>query len=134
VSLAEEPIPASLAVRVLGAVNEGQSGEVAWAKGAKAGAARSLLEHQKEPEPGYAVHALVRRVLAYDPLTLSTKQNLAVTLHAQGDLPGARKLYEAALDARTRLLGAEHPATLATMQNLALLAQDERSRANEGPE
>jgi hypothetical protein len=35
------------------------------------------------------------------PATLSTMQNLAGTLYAQGDLPGARKLEEAALEART---------------------------------
>jgi hypothetical protein len=41
--------------------------------------------------------------------TLRAVNNLAQTLHAQGDLAGARKLQEQVLEARGRLLGKEHP-------------------------
>ncbi len=54
------------------------------------------------------------------PDTLSTLQNLAVTLYAQGDLSGARERYERALAAYERILGLEHPDTLSTLQNLAV--------------
>ena len=46
--------------------------------------------------------------------------NLAVTLRAQGDLPGARRLLEAVLEARKRVLGEEHPGTLASTHELAI--------------
>ena len=45
--------------------------------------------------------------------------NLAQTLQAQGDLPGARKIQEQVLDASRRVLGGEHPDTLTSMNNLA---------------
>jgi Flp pilus assembly protein TadD len=45
--------------------------------------------------------------------------NLALTLYAQGDLAGARKLQEQVLEAWVRLLGKEHPDTLRAMNNLA---------------
>jgi tetratricopeptide (TPR) repeat protein len=54
------------------------------------------------------------------PRHAPTLQNLAGTLYAQGDLRGARRLYERVLEARTRLLGEEHPDTLRTLQNLAV--------------
>jgi tetratricopeptide (TPR) repeat protein len=47
--------------------------------------------------------------------------NLAVVLQAQGDVTGARDLYQQVLDAQQRLLGPEHPSTLGTMNNLAAL-------------
>jgi hypothetical protein len=53
------------------------------------------------------------------PDTLRAMLNLAGTLRAQGDLPGARKLQEQVLEARRRLLGKEHPVTLLAMNNLA---------------
>jgi hypothetical protein len=53
------------------------------------------------------------------PDTLTSMNNLAETLRAQGDLPGARALQEAVLAAQKRLLGEEHSATLASMNNLA---------------
>jgi tetratricopeptide (TPR) repeat protein len=40
--------------------------------------------------------------------------------HAQGDLPGARKMLEQLLDVSRRVLGEEHPATLISMQRLSL--------------
>ena len=47
--------------------------------------------------------------------------NLANTLRDQGDLPGARRLQEAVLEAMKRLLGDEHPDTLSAMGNLAII-------------
>jgi hypothetical protein len=46
---------------------------------------------------------------------------LAVTLRSQGDLTDARRLQERVLEARIRVLGEEHPATLTSMGNLTLL-------------
>ena len=54
------------------------------------------------------------------PETLTSMNNLALTLWNQGDLAGARKLQEQVLDARRRVLGEEHPTTLISMDNLAL--------------
>ena len=45
--------------------------------------------------------------------------NLAGTLSAQGDLVGARKLQEETLAVCRRVLGAEHPNRLTSMNNLA---------------
>ncbi|MGP8338076.1 MAG: tetratricopeptide repeat protein, partial [Methanosarcinaceae archaeon] len=46
--------------------------------------------------------------------------NLAVTLRAQGDIEGARKIQEQVLEITRRVLGAEHPSTLTSMNNLAV--------------
>ena len=59
------------------------------------------------------------------PDTLTSMNNLAQTLYAQGDLAGARKLQEQVLEAMTRLLGKEHPNTLTSMLNLAQMLQAE---------
>jgi hypothetical protein len=53
------------------------------------------------------------------PDTLTSLNNLAGTLRAQGDLAGARALQEKVLEARRRVLGEEHPDTLTSMGNLA---------------
>jgi hypothetical protein len=53
------------------------------------------------------------------PDTLTAMHNLALTLYAQGDLAGARKLQEQVLAASRRVLGEEHPDTLRAMNNLA---------------
>lgn len=53
------------------------------------------------------------------PGTLTSMNNLAITLHAQGDLAGAQALEEKALEVCRRVLGEEHPDTLASMNNLA---------------
>jgi tetratricopeptide (TPR) repeat protein len=53
------------------------------------------------------------------PDTLSTMNNLAETLSAQGNLDGARHIQEKVLEIRRRTLGEEHPDTLTTMNNLA---------------
>jgi hypothetical protein len=64
-------------------------------------------------------------------LDLYGMADLAGTVYAQGDLPGARKLEEQVLEARERLLGKEHPDTLMAMNNLAvtLYAQGELAGA-----
>ena len=54
--------------------------------------------------------------------------NLAWTLKAQGELAGARKLEERALEAMVRLLGQEHPDTLTAMNNLAQTLKALRKR------
>ena len=41
---------------------------------------------------------------------------------AQGDLNGARELYEKVLEISRRILGEEHPDTLTSMNNLAALS------------
>jgi tetratricopeptide (TPR) repeat protein len=51
--------------------------------------------------------------------TLTTMNEIAVTLRAQGDLEGARKINEQVLEISRRTLGEEHPVTLNTMNNLA---------------
>ena len=53
------------------------------------------------------------------PNTLAAMSNLAITLHAQGDLTRARTLGEEVLAIRRRILGQEHPDTLASINNLA---------------
>ncbi|MFO1430671.1 MAG: tetratricopeptide repeat protein [Candidatus Competibacteraceae bacterium] len=53
------------------------------------------------------------------PATLSSMNNLAVTLWAQGDLAGARTLQEQVLALRRQVLGEEHPNTLTSVNNLA---------------
>ena len=53
------------------------------------------------------------------PATLTTMNNLAVTLRSQGEQNAARELHETILAARHSALGDEHPDTLMTMNNLA---------------
>ena len=53
------------------------------------------------------------------PKTLIAMNDLALTLLAQGDLEGARKIYEQVLEISRRVLGAEHPEMLTSMNNLA---------------
>jgi len=67
------------------------------------------------------------------PDTLRSMGNLALTLQAQGDLAGARKLEEQVLEIRRRILGDEHPDTLTSMNNLAmtLKAQGDLAGARE---
>ena len=60
-----------------------------------------------------------RRVLGEDhPDTLTSMNNLAETLRAQGDLAGARGWQERVLEARRRVLGEDHPDTLTSVNNL----------------
>jgi tetratricopeptide (TPR) repeat protein len=65
---------------------------------------------------------LAQKILGKEhPDTLSSMNNLAQTLKAQGDLAGARTLEEQVLEARARLLCKEHQDTLSSMLNLAKL-------------
>jgi tetratricopeptide (TPR) repeat protein len=62
---------------------------------------------------------------AEQPSTLTTMNNLAETLWAQGELEDARKIHEQVLEIRRRVLGAEHPDTLTSMNNLAGTLRDQ---------
>ena len=53
------------------------------------------------------------------PSTLTKMNDLAVALHAGGDLEAARVLHTQVLEIRRRLLGPEHIETLTSMANLA---------------
>ncbi len=70
---------------------------------------------------GEQVVAARERLLGEEhPDTLASKDSLASTLRAQGDLAAARRLQEEVVTALRRLLGKEHPATLASKRELAL--------------
>jgi hypothetical protein len=59
-----------------------------------------------------AVHACrVRTLGAEDPLTLASQASLALAL-SHGQLAEAERLFEATIDAQTRVLGPEHAHTL----------------------
>jgi hypothetical protein len=86
------------------------------------------LAHYDLERGAYAsARALYTRALAFlivaqgedHPDTLTTRNNLALTLRAQGDLAGARQLQEQVLTTSRRLLGEDHPDTLGTRSNLA---------------
>jgi tetratricopeptide (TPR) repeat protein len=51
----------------------------------------------------------------------------------KGDNAGAEPLYRRALEARERTLGKEHPDTLMTVHNLALLLKDKGDYAEAEP-
>ena len=75
---------------------------------------------------------LARRVLGAKHVdTLTSMNNLASTMRAQGDLSTARALLEQKLKIGQYVLGEEHPSTLASMNNLGstLRAQGEFSAA-----
>jgi hypothetical protein len=56
--------------------------------------------------------------------------NLASTLHHQGDLTGARTLQEKVLEVFTRVLGEEHPDTSTSAWNLfSTLSQQNEQQA-----
>jgi len=81
------------------------------------GSAENLLRRQCE---------LQRTILgAEHPNTLTSMNNLAETLRAQGDLEGARIIQEQELEITRRVLGAKHPDTLTSMNNLALTLRDQ---------
>lgn len=67
------------------------------------------------------------------PDTLTSMNNLALTLWKQGDLAGARTLQEQVLAVHRRVLGEEHPDSLTSMNNLALTLwnQDDLAGARE---
>ena len=54
------------------------------------------------------------------PETLNVMNNLATTLTAMGDHPGARVLQEQVLERSKKILGKDHPFTLTSMGNLAV--------------
>jgi eukaryotic-like serine/threonine-protein kinase len=58
--------------------------------------------------------------------TLSSRSDLAVTLHAMGRLPDAETEYRAILTARTAALGATHQDTLSSRNNLAVVLHTQR--------
>ncbi|MFA7429629.1 MAG: toll/interleukin-1 receptor domain-containing protein [Rhodospirillaceae bacterium] len=73
-----------------------------------------------------------RRILGAEHSdTLTSMNNLAVTLLAEGDHAGALMLQEEALELQHRILGTEHPDTFISMNNLAatLEAQGDHVRA-----
>ncbi|WP_061300048.1 tetratricopeptide repeat protein [Herbidospora cretacea] len=53
------------------------------------------------------------------PETLTTENNLAITLLRLGEFAEARVLLEHAVKARSRLLGSDHPDTLEARDSLA---------------
>ena len=67
------------------------------------------------------------------PEVLTSLNDLAILLHAQGDLAGAEPLYHRALEARERTLGPEHPDTLSSLNNLANLLTDQGDLAGAEP-
>jgi tetratricopeptide (TPR) repeat protein len=80
------------------------------------------------------VLAVTARVLGEEhPDTLTSTDELALTLSKQGDHAGAQRLQEQVLEMRTRLLGKEHRDTLTSRGNLAwsLLAQGDHEGAQE---
>jgi hypothetical protein len=60
------------------------------------------------------------------PDTATSLNNLAGLLYAQGDLAGARPLYERALAIREKVLGPEHPNTATVRNNLSILRKPKR--------
>ena len=67
------------------------------------------------------------------PDTATSLNDLAALLQAQGDLAGARPLYERALAIREKALGPEHPDTATSLNNLALLLQAQGDLAGARP-
>ncbi|PXF61671.1 MAG: hypothetical protein C4B59_02085 [Candidatus Methanogaster sp.] len=57
------------------------------------------------------------------PDTVTSMNNLAMMLLAQGDLAEAREIQEQVLETSRQILGDEHPNTLTSMNNLALTLQ-----------
>ena len=62
---------------------------------------------------------------AQDRLTLSSFNNLATLLYAQGKLGEAEEFCRRALMGREAVLGSQHPDTLRSFNNMALLLQDQ---------
>jgi tetratricopeptide (TPR) repeat protein len=59
---------------------------------------------------------------------VSSLNNLAFLFRAQGDLAGARPLYERALAIREKGLGPDHPDTAQSLNNLAGQLYDQGGR------
>src|SRR5262249_8714275 len=69
------------------------------------------------------LQARERELGADHPLTLSSRNNLAVAYRAAGQLDKAVPLFEATLQAREAKLGADHPDTLNSRNTLAVAYQ-----------
>jgi tetratricopeptide (TPR) repeat protein len=67
------------------------------------------------------------------PHTAQSLNNLAFLLKDQGDLAGARPLYERALAIFEKVFGSEHPHTATSLNNLASLLQDQGDLAGARP-
>jgi tetratricopeptide (TPR) repeat protein len=61
------------------------------------------------------------------PDTLTSRHNLAGSLHDLGDLAQARSLYQAVWDVRRRIQGEEHPSALTAQHELGRVLHDEGS-------
>jgi tetratricopeptide (TPR) repeat protein len=91
------------------------AGHFAWVRGDYAGARLC----------GELALEIRERVLGGEhPDTLTAMNDLALTLDALEDLPGALRLYERTLEIRERVLGREHADTLTSMNNLAGTLRD----------
>jgi len=84
---------------------------------------RDLIDRSVVERKRIATEEEVQRVFVQEALT--SMSNLAVTLWNQGDPSGARTLEDQVLGVRRRLLGDEHPDTLASMNNLAAILRGE---------
>jgi tetratricopeptide (TPR) repeat protein len=67
------------------------------------------------------------------PNTAASLNNLALLLGDQGDLAGARPLYERALAIKDKLRGPEHSDTALSINNLASLLHDQGDLAAARP-
>jgi hypothetical protein len=68
-----------------------------------------------------------RRVLGEEHQdTLTSMNNLALTLWALGNLPAACALEEKMLEISQRVLGEEHPYTVTSRDNLASILREQR--------
>jgi tetratricopeptide (TPR) repeat protein len=64
-------------------------------------------------------------VYSHGALGATSLNNFAALLREQGDLVGARPLYERAIEVFENVLGPEHPDTAASLNNLASLLQEQ---------
>ena len=67
------------------------------------------------------------------PKVAADLNNLGLLLQAQGDLAGARLVYERALVILQKALGPEHPDTARSLNNLASLLQAQGDLAGARP-
>ena len=74
-----------------------------------------------------------RRSARSIPTPRMSLNNLALLLQAQGDLAGARPLFERALAIREKALGPEHPDTASSLNNLAGLLKGQGDLAGARP-
>ena len=84
-------------------------------------------------QPREGRHGRRRRLGPAHLDTLTTINNLALVLKAQGKLEVAEPLYREALDGCRKELGSTHAGTLTSLNNLARLLQDEGKLAEAEP-